>query len=301
MEQPGARTVALEILARQHRQLPRIGQVKHPARPAFVGRVQQRGRLARTGMALQDPHRLPRRGEPQLLLRPRRGTVFGAPQFGNRYRQVMPFERVRQCRRMIVVVADIAQEYGIARRPLKAFAAAHRRRRLRRPPGIEMTPSGPAQPRTPPAVVYALRALIVLPPAVHSQPLHEQRGPLGDRQILVGRQFLEKILMAIQRVGGPRCLERFFEQRSLLGHGRSKVHCATAPGVGRFLGGPLTGKRRLACATADRSLQIVPPHAGRSGYACRGACCSSFAVALALRSAVCRQCPVRPASPRRLP
>src|SRR5262245_31531316 len=62
----------------------------------------------------------------------------------------------------------------------------------------------PPQRRAPPAPVRPLRALVILPPHIHQQPLQQQRSPLAYGAVPVFLHLLEKLLVTEQRTARLR-------------------------------------------------------------------------------------------------
>lgn len=59
-----------------------------------------------------------------------------------------------------------------------------------------------------PAAICAPRRLVVKPPGVHGQPLHQEGDAATNLAVSLRGQLLQKFLMAENRVGRLRRLER---------------------------------------------------------------------------------------------
>ena len=159
--------------------------------------------FARTGMPFKQTNKLPRVGKAHLRLCPRQRRIFGAAQIFHRDRQIIGVERLRCQRRMIVVMANVAQEertIGGSRKIVRFF---ERGRVLRRPPGIELTTLSASEPRTPPASIDALRGFVVKALYVDSQPLHQKGNAFSDTVVVMVRELFKKLLMTEYGVSRP--------------------------------------------------------------------------------------------------
>ena len=83
---------AVEVILGKGGEIARVGDVQDPFGAGRIGRVPQRGGLARAGMAFEKPHRLTGRRKPRLRLSPGQRRVFFAPQIANGHGHVMGVE-----------------------------------------------------------------------------------------------------------------------------------------------------------------------------------------------------------------
>src|SRR6516225_7269826 len=72
-----------------------------------------------------------------------------------------------------------------------------------------------AEPRAPPTTVDTIRCLVVQPPRIDRQALHEESGPPADRTVAVLRQLFQELLVTKECVGRPRRGEGLNKQGKL--------------------------------------------------------------------------------------
>ena len=109
---------------------------------------------------------------------------------------------------MIVMMANVAQKYGIIGGGGELAGFFYRKGILRSPPGVEMAAmTSAAQARSTPAAVYALGSFVVQAAGVDREALHEKGGAAADRIATVVGQLFQELLMAEEWVRRPRRLE----------------------------------------------------------------------------------------------
>ena len=121
----------------------------------LIGGMKQRAGFARAGVSFENPDGLAGIGKLGLLCGPGGGTIVLLADFGDGDGEIVGGEMVGRQGGMIVVMTDVTQEKG-STRSIKVF---HRQCAIWRPPGVKLGASCPAQSRSPPSFVLALRAL----------------------------------------------------------------------------------------------------------------------------------------------
>src|ERR1017187_8612892 len=169
----------VEVIARQGGQFRRVGDVENGLPPGHVGGVPQGGGLSRPRESLDEPDPLPGIREFRLGLGPGRWNVVLLPEFLHPDRQVMLRDGLRIQRRVVVMMANVAEEDSALWRRFEFRVALERRRAPGGPPGVEMAAMVAAQGGSTPSAVFALGGLVVLAPEVHQEPLRSEERRVG--------------------------------------------------------------------------------------------------------------------------
>src|ERR1017187_5717642 len=102
---------------------------------------------------------------------------------------------------MVVMVANITEEYGALGSLCKPVAVSERRCILRCPPSVEMTALVSSQAGPTPAAVLAKSRLVVQSAGSYRQALHKVRGAPANLRVALQGELLQEFLMAEDRVG----------------------------------------------------------------------------------------------------
>src|ERR1019366_8041802 len=121
---------------------------------------------------------------------------------------------------MVVMVANIPEEYGALRSLCKAIAVSQRRCILRCPPGVEMTALVSCQTGPAPAAVLAKSRLVMQSAGSYRQALHKVRDAPANLCVALQGELLQEFLMAEDRVGRSVRFKRPDKTEMLLGSHR---------------------------------------------------------------------------------
>ena len=199
----GVGAVAIEEGAGEGGEIGAVGEVEDVGGAGLIGGVEEGGGFARAGVTFEDADGVTGGGEFGLLGGPGGGAVVFTADFGDGDGEIVVGEGVGGEGRVVVVVADIAEEEGT----LGGVETFDGDGALGGPPGVEVGAGGAAEAGAAPAFVVALRAFEMEAFGVDEQALEEEGGAFTDGLRSVGFQSFEEVWMAEERTGVARRLK----------------------------------------------------------------------------------------------